>query len=253
MLPSLHEMFLTNQIEVDSSGKKIPIHSHTPQGQGLFLQKIFDLIKPEVTLEVGLAYGISALFILEMHKNCESSLNRKHIVIEPDDYWGYAAMHNIEKEGLSQFVSIHRAYSDQILPRLYHDGQRIQYAYIDTTKRFEVVFQDFYFINKILDVGGVIIFDDTGGSWPGVQRVARYISCLPHYQIFDCHGEIKYSFKKRLTSRILSTLLSVFSPFKKLYPTFNFKSDLVMGLNYRCIAFKKVAEDNLPWSWDKSF
>jgi hypothetical protein len=37
-------------------------------------------------LEVGLAYGISALFILELHK-INHQRNGFHIAIEPDEYW----------------------------------------------------------------------------------------------------------------------------------------------------------------------
>ena len=115
--------------------------------------------------------------------------NGFHIAIEPDEYWGKAAIHNIEKAGLINYFKVERFFSDQILPKLYLEGYRIQYAYVDTTKRFDVVFQDCYFLDKMLDIGGVIILDDCGGSWPGVQRVARYMLNLPHYKLIDKTGK----------------------------------------------------------------
>jgi hypothetical protein len=68
MLNELEKIFSSGFIEINSNGETIKLHSNTNIEQGLFLQKIFKLVKPINTLEVGLAYGISALFILEMHK-----------------------------------------------------------------------------------------------------------------------------------------------------------------------------------------
>ena len=68
MLKELEKIFSTGIIEVNTDGETIRVHSNTTLEQGIFLQKIFNLVQPNNTLEVGLAYGISALFILEMHK-----------------------------------------------------------------------------------------------------------------------------------------------------------------------------------------
>lgn len=252
VLKSLEEIYTLQSIEIDNEGTRTPLHSHTAKEQGLFLQKIFSAIKPSRSLEVGFAYGISAMFILEMHQKNKSEKGA-HIVIEPDSYWGNAALHNIEKEGLLRYIQIKKDYSDKVLARLFLDNYRIQYAYIDTTKQFDVVMQDFYFINKILDVGGVVILDDCGGICPGVQRVARFISTLPHYKIHAAYNEYKYSFKKNFVYRIVSSILKLL-PFKqKLYETINFKTDKELGLNFDCIAFIKTGEDKRSWEWDATF
>jgi len=47
MLKSLEEIFETKSIEINDSGERIPLHSHTSKEQGLFLQDIFDKIKPK--------------------------------------------------------------------------------------------------------------------------------------------------------------------------------------------------------------
>lgn len=249
MLKLLDVIFETKTIEINKSGERIPLHSNTSKEQGIFLQAIFDIVKPSRSIEIGFAYGISAMFILEKHREIES-VNGAHLVIEPDSYWGNAAVHNIKKEGLLNYLQIRKGYSDKILTQLFHENYRIQYAYIDTTKQFDVVLQDFYFINKILDVGGVIILDDCGGGWPGVQRVARFINTLPHYKILRVHGRIKSSLKKRIARNTLTFLINVL-PFKKMfYPGINFKTDEQLGLNYACIAFQKKEEDKRNWDWD---
>ncbi len=248
MLESLLNIFNTETIEVNNSGEKIQIHSHTSKEQGIFLQKIFDSIQPVHSLEIGFAYGISTMFILEKHREYNSK-DSAHIVIEPDPYWGNAAIHNITKEGLDKFLVIKKGYSDEILPGLFHQNHRIQYAFIDTTKQFDVVFHDFYFINKLLDVGGVVIFDDC--DFPGIKRVTRFINQLPNYKILACHYKDKSSIKKNILRKVLSLMIRIL-PFKnKFYPTIDFKTDEELGLDYRCIAFQKTSHEERDWNWDR--
>ncbi len=251
MLQSLQKIFETNLIEVNSNGETIPLHSNTSLEQGYFLQEMFDLAKPKQSLEVGFAYGISSLFILEKHKELQSK-HGAHIVIEPDNNWGGAAEFNIEKEGLSQYIEIQRDFSDKVLANLFVKNIRIQYAYIDTTKLFDVIMQDFYMINKMMDVGGIVILDDCGGNWPGVQRAVRFINSLPHYEKIGAHCKTKISFQKLLAQKIISIITSII-PFKnRIYEGIDFSTNTQLGLDYSCIAFKKIADDKRGWNWDRS-
>lgn len=252
MLKSLENIIESGSIEINNSGERIPLHSHTSKDQCIFLQQMFDIVKPQRSLEVGFAYGISAISILEMHRQNGSSKGA-HIVIEPDNYWGNAAIYNIEKEGLTYYLQIRKDYSDKILTQLFHENYRIQYAYIDTTKQFDVVLQDFYFINKILDVGGVVILDDCGGMWPGVQRVARFVNTLPHYKILSGHNKMESSPLKKTAKFVFASIINAMPFSKRMYPTLNIKTDAELGLNFSCIAFQKIAEDQRSWDWDKSF
>ncbi|GEO07618.1 class I SAM-dependent methyltransferase [Segetibacter aerophilus] len=252
MLQTLSEIFKLKTIEIDESGERIPLHSHTSKEQGEFLQDMFDLINPNTSLEVGFAYGISTLFILEKHRQNNSS-ERCHIVIEPDSYWGAAAVHNIQKEGLIKYLEIKKDFSDRILTSLYLQNHRIQFAYIDTTKRFDIVMQDFYFIDKMTDVGGVVILDDCGGGWPGIQRVARYVNSLPHYKLLGKHGQTRQSVKRSLILGLANISLRLVPLKEQLVETSSFKTNKELGLNYACLAFKKILEDDRKWDWDKSF
>ncbi len=252
MLKELEKIFSTGMIEINEVGESVKVHSNTTIEQGLFLQKVFKLIKPINTLEVGLAYGISALFILEMHKEYNHGKG-VHIAIEPDEYWGKGAIKNIENAGLSSYFKVERCFSDEFLPIMYNNGYRIQYAYVDTTKRFDIVFQDCYFLDKILDIGGVIILDDCGGSWPGVQRVARYMLNLPHYKLLDKTGKYKYSKIDRIKNLVTNIYIKAL-PFKSLFfKQYNLISDQNLGIDYQCLVFQKTCDDNRDWKWDKSF
>ncbi len=251
MLKTLQDIFSTGTVEINENGERIPLHSNTSKDQGLFLQKIFTEIKPQNSLEVGFAYGISTLFILEMHQKV-SDATGKHLVIEPID-WGPAALHNIEKEGLSKYLILKRDYSDRVLSELYHSDYKIQFAYIDTTKLFDKIMIDFYFIDKMLSVGGVVIFDDCGGGWPGVQRAVRFVNTMPHYQFHAGFEKLESSFKKKAAFSILKKAVKLL-PFKiKAFSTFNFKTDEELGLDYNCVAFKKTGPDQRSWDFDAPF
>jgi hypothetical protein len=250
MLTTLNEIFLKMKIEAPDQ-TFVELHSHTSKEQGLFLQKVFDEVKPVTSLEVGLAFGISTLFILEKHRE-KGSPAGSHIVIEPFPFGGVAE-HNLKKEGLIDLADIRYKKSDEVLPRLYYEGRRVQFAYVDTTKLFDIVMQDFYFIDKILDVNGVFILDDCGGGWPGIQRVARFINTLPHYRVIGGHDRTVLSKKRRLFQKMSSAIIKRI-PFKeRIFPTSNFLTDSDLGLDYACIAFQKIANDSRNWDWDRRF
>lgn len=246
MLKILEEIYALNSIE-DSNGERRPLHSHTFKDQGLFIQEMFDLAKVKQSLEVGLAYGISTLWILEKHRQKQSA-PKSHIVIEPFP-WGNTALHNIKKEGLENFIEIKNELSDKVLTQLYLDKKNIQFAYVDTTKVFDVVLQDFYFIDKILDVNGIVIIDDC--DTPGINKVVRFINTLPHYVIVGRHAKVKRGWKYSLLEKLLSFALNLI-PFKsQVFPNLSLKTSSELNINYRCIAFKKIAVDERRWDWDK--
>lgn len=247
MLKTLKEIFATQQVERPDGGFE-KLHSNTTELQGLFLQEIFDLVKPVSSLEVGLAFGISSMFILEKHA-LQNSAPKAHLIIEPYP-WGGVAEHNFKKEGIEYLAEIVYEKSDLVLPKLYMEKKRIQYAYIDTTKLFDTVMQDIYFIDKLMDVDGVIILDDCGGGWPGIQKAARFLNSLPHYDFLKGHNQNPSSIKRTIASSITAFFLQII-PFKKRFiQGFNFKTNLQLNLEYRCIAFKKNAEDSRKWDWD---
>lgn len=105
----------------------------------------------------------------------------------------------------------------------------------------------------MLDVNGVLILDDCGGSWPGIQKAARFLNSLPHYEFFSGFEKIPFTIKKKLAEAITTSLLKIV-PFKnKFLPGFSFKTNYRLNLEYRCIAFKKISVDKRNWDWDAPF
>jgi hypothetical protein len=60
---SILEEILRTGYSQSANRQLIKVHSQIPREEGAFLQEIISEVKPQVSLEVGLAYGISALFI----------------------------------------------------------------------------------------------------------------------------------------------------------------------------------------------
>lgn len=234
----------------NAKGQKFPLHSHTDEQQGLLLQKIIKDVKPRVSLEIGLAYGISSLFILEELKQIPQS---KHIIIEPfpDVYWEDIGLYNIRNAGFIDMVEFYKDFSFNVLPKLYLQGQKIQFAYLDTTKVFDIVLTDTFFISKMLDIGGVFVLDDVG--FPGIRKIARFYSQHPAYEIVLQYKPDKETLKKRLYRKLAKGLIHLLPYKNKIMNDVYLGNDEDLGINYHAVGFRKIKEDDRNWDWSAVF
>ena len=155
--------------------------------------------RAHVVIEIGLAYGSSALAIGEA-LCATATKDVSHIVIDPFQATAYD---NVGREALiaagleSQTTFIEKA-SSIALARLVDDGFAADAAFVDGSHRFHEVFVDLYFLRKLVRPGGLIILDDA--AWPSVAAALRY---------FDLNlGWRPVSIAGRLTARQLPDELS---------------------------------------------
>lgn len=132
-------------------------------------------LKPEYTLEIGLAFGGSALTFGQSHKDLGREPLKQHTAIDPaqSKYWDDTGRLVLENAELAGYVDVIEAYSSQALPRLIEERRRFGMAYIDGSHQFEDVLIDFVFTHEMLEVGGLILFDDSTNSQ--VAKVLRFI------------------------------------------------------------------------------
>ena len=81
------------------SGENVAATSYIDESCGALLQKVIREKQPQVGVEVGLAFGISTLYILEALKEVSG---QKLIGMDPaqqDDYWRGGGLRNIEAAG----------------------------------------------------------------------------------------------------------------------------------------------------------
>jgi predicted O-methyltransferase YrrM len=126
-----------------------------------------------VTLETGLGYGISALFICEGLLGNDRS-HARHVAVDPYQTTGFAdvGLQVIEEAGLGELVEFHREESQIALPRFVADGHRFDLAFIDGNHRFEGVFLDVIYAGRLVSGGGIVFIDDL--QLPAVARATRF-------------------------------------------------------------------------------
>jgi predicted O-methyltransferase YrrM len=127
------------------------------------------------TLEIGLSYGGSALAFCASHRELGHQPASQHVAIDPfqASIWQDAGISAIRRAGLEKYVDVRVTHSALALPRLLQDGRRFDLIYIDGSHLFEDVFVDAYFAARLLDPGGIVLFDDS--TDPHIAKVLRFL------------------------------------------------------------------------------
>ena len=127
------------------------------------------------TLETGLGYAISTLFICE--GLLENGTDGRHVAADPYQFrglpmhqttYGGVGLQILEDAGVRDLVEFHTEESQIVLPRLLADGRRFDLAFLDGNHRFEGIFLDLVYSGRLLEEGGIVFVDDT--QLPGVRR-----------------------------------------------------------------------------------
>lgn len=128
--------------------------------------------RAETVVEVGLAYGSSALAIGEALLTAGGAAPR-HVIIDPFQRSAYhdVGWNVLAEAGLSGAELIAEP-SSLALPRLIGEGVVADAAFVDGSHRFHEVFVDLYFLRKVVKPGGLVVLDD---DWtPSVRTALRY-------------------------------------------------------------------------------
>ncbi len=151
------------------------------QAEGELLRDLVAEHKPKRTIEVGMGSGLSGVHI------CWGLLlaggDGQHTAIDPFQKgrdWKGMALDMRDHLGLTDLFDWLCEFSDAALPRMVADKQTVDFAFIDGDHRFETALIDFYYIDKLLPIGGVVVFDDA--DWPSVRRVVRFCERHRHYE-----------------------------------------------------------------------
>jgi predicted O-methyltransferase YrrM len=127
------------------------------------------------TIEVGLGYGISALFICEgLLANGDPAA--RHVALDPHQATRFAGcgLQFLDEAGVAELVEHHAEESEIALPRFVGEGRRFDLAFVDGNHRFDGVFLDLVYLRRLVRPGGIVFVDDY--ELPAVARAASF--CL---------------------------------------------------------------------------
>jgi predicted O-methyltransferase YrrM len=131
--------------------------------------------RPTHTIEVGLGYGVAALFI------CEGLLasrvvSPRHVVIDPHQSTRFTdcGLQVLDEASLSPLVEHHPDSSEIVLPRLLSEGRSFDLAFVDGNHRFEGIFLDLSYLGRLLRPRGIIFIDDY--QLPSIRRAAAFFT-----------------------------------------------------------------------------
>jgi predicted O-methyltransferase YrrM len=125
------------------------------------------------TIEVGLAYGVSALFICQgLVMNGDDGA--RHTVLDPNQATRFAncGLQALARAGVAPMVEHHPEESQIALPRFVAEGRRFDLAFVDGNHRYDAVFLDLIHLGRLVRGGGIIFLDDY--QLPAVSRAVSF-------------------------------------------------------------------------------
>lgn len=204
--PVLAEIVATGRTLLET-GESVQATSYIDEACGKVLQTAVTAGRPSVGVEIGLGFGISTLYILSaMHVSGGERL----IGIDPaqhDSYWRGGGLHNIRRAGYEALYEFHENTSQLVLPAMVERGQRVQFAFIDGWHTFDHTLVDFFYVDQMLEPGGIVAFDDVG--YPAIRRVCDFILTNRQYEIVDC---VRLRVENRMKRRVKAKLGKLLDP-----------------------------------------
>jgi predicted O-methyltransferase YrrM len=209
------------------------------------------------TVEVGCAFGLSSLFICDA---LSVASDPHHVIIDPFQATEFEnqGIRNLERAGFTFFRLIEEP-SELALPSLLRAGEEFDLALIDGYHTFDHTLLDFFFLNRMLKVGGIIVIDDT--SMPAVNKAVKYISTFPCYRLVGAINQRGWRRRLLNTGKLsISTLLSPVTAVLGGALSSEFldgsliRRHSIRALDYATmLAFQKLSDDDRDSTWYEYF
>lgn len=139
---------------------------------------------PRRTLEIGMANGGSAVVLCGYH--AKASAGGRHTAVDPyqsappPNGFAGAGIAAVRAAGHGDILTVIEEPNYLALPRLVVEGAKFDLVLIDGWHSFDYAFVDYFYADLLLEVGGVMVFHDTG--WPSVEKVCRFLEANKPYE-----------------------------------------------------------------------
>jgi predicted O-methyltransferase YrrM len=243
MMTLIQEIYAKREVS-DESGVAYPLHSEITRDEGDLVTTLISQNGCRRTLEVGCAYGLSSLYICGA---IPDSRGEHHTIVDPYQRteWKGIGILNLHRAGYDSFRLLEQP-SEMALPDLIRAGERFDFVLIDGFHTFDQTLVDFYFVNRLLELGGIVVFDDV--HLPAVRRVARFVARRTDYRVrAGARPFCGPPSAKRRVAEALFRLLAAGLPTPTRHEVFAdslFTGDYALGIGYEMVAFQRIAEDD---------
>ena len=181
--PDQTKMFLDATLKYASvftkDGEYRRLTSHTRQTEHDEIRKRLVETRAKNTLEVGLAFGTSALVFAEYHQRAKNT-GVCHTAVDPNQFgsgeghWEGIGVENLKRVGFVRGRNWRLVEKSSVdaLPEL-SKKLKVELALIDGYHLFDFTLLDVFYCLKMLRVGGVLIVDDK--KMRAIKAVAQYV------------------------------------------------------------------------------
>jgi len=160
-------------IKDKNESTEIKLHSAIKKKEGKNITQIIKKYKFKKCLEIGMAFGISASYILLANKNVNL------ISIDPfqkdKDQWNSMGLNLLKELGVDERHHYIGEKSYVSLPKLLstYGEEYFDFIFIDGWHTFDYTLIDFFYADKLIRIGGIILIDDA--LHRGVTKFVNYI------------------------------------------------------------------------------
>lgn len=238
----IEQIYATGQV-LDADGKaRSAFPTSVPLDEGEALYTMVRKTGARRTLEIGLAYGLSTLFLCEALKDNGGG---EHTTLDPYqmEHWNGIGVLNIQRAGLSQYLRFMNLSAHEGLPKLLSAAEKFDLVFVDGGHLFDYTLLEFFYADLLIPVGGYLFFDDL---WmPSQQKVINFILRNRNYQFAPEYSppppsrlEIIKRSVKHVAREMKAKRISSLGPLSSVYGP---------AADVRWVALRKCGSDVRAW------
>ncbi|WP_051825768.1 class I SAM-dependent methyltransferase [Kitasatospora aureofaciens] len=138
------------------------------------------------TVETGMGNAISTLYVCDgLRRN--GLTGPRHVVLDPHQAGHYhcAGLRAVRTLGFTDLVDFRPRDSSLELPRMVDEGRSMDLGFVDGDHRFESVFADLHYLDRLIRPGGLVLVDDY--QLPAVRDAIAYFTANLGWTLEDVH------------------------------------------------------------------
>jgi predicted O-methyltransferase YrrM len=211
-MPYISSLLHLKKMKVN--GNYVKVHSNIKNDEGKLLYSLIKETQSTQILEIGMAYGLSSLFILQSLKYFSIKHNKKTdynlTSIDPfqTTQWESLGVNNLINAHLNDNHTLIEEKSYIGMPTLLGNKKVYDLIFIDGWHTFDYTLLDLFYSFLLLKKDGYIVIDDA--LHPGVNKVTKYV-------------QSNYPFLKKIDTEV--TTVAVYQKIGDDHRAWNFHKD----------------------------